>query len=62
MCSLRGLALPREQRVLIMAVRRASGEMEVTPDGETEMRAGDVLIVVGRPDAVRAFAERARPA
>jgi voltage-gated potassium channel len=59
--SLRGLALPREQRVLIMAVRRASGEMEVTPDGETEMRAGDVLIVVGRPNAVRAFAERARP-
>ncbi len=42
--------------VAILAVRRLT-ERIMAPRGATELRAGDVLIVVGKPDELRAFAE-----
>ena len=42
--------------VLVVAVRRAQGQMEVTPSASTRIDAGDVLIVIGVPARVRAFA------
>ncbi|MDZ7849752.1 MAG: TrkA C-terminal domain-containing protein [Halodesulfurarchaeum sp.] len=45
--------------VAILAVRRGS-ERLIAPGGTTELRAGDSLIVVGRPSQIRAFEEVTR--
>lgn len=34
----------------IIGIRRASGEVQVNPIGETPLRAGDPVIVMGHPD------------
>jgi voltage-gated potassium channel len=55
-CSLGNMHVARDRGVLVVAIRRASGKMEVTPKAATQVEAGDILIVVGEPASVRGFA------
>jgi voltage-gated potassium channel len=43
--------------VIVVAVRRSNGEMEFNPSPETSLQAGDELVVLGRPDNVKALEE-----
>lgn len=54
------LALGREQGVLVAAIRRANGAMVPVPLDDELLGEGDVLIVLGRPDAVRALLARSQ--
>ena len=55
------LDIGAQRHVLVVAIRRAGGEMEPTPVPEARLRAGDTLIVVGRPTAVAALGRRLAP-
>jgi voltage-gated potassium channel len=44
--------------VIIVAIRRADGTMEFNPAPDAVLRAGDELVVVGRPQSVKALGER----
>jgi Trk K+ transport system NAD-binding subunit len=46
--------------VMIMAVRSPAGDLLVPPRADTELHAGDLLIVVGPMDALGHMAGRAR--
>ena len=48
--SLRQIQLRREVGVIVLAIRRASGDMLFNPDPEAEIRAGDFLIAMGTED------------
>jgi voltage-gated potassium channel len=48
--SLRQIQLRREVGVIVLAIRRASGDMMYNPDPEAEIRAGDYLIAMGTED------------
>jgi len=50
----------RYDGVMIMAVRSADGSLLVPPRADTELAAGDLLIIVGPMDALADLAERAR--
>ncbi|MGI9035651.1 MAG: potassium channel family protein [Pyrinomonadaceae bacterium] len=39
-----------ELDLIVVAIRRKSGEMLFQPSGETEIRAGDLLVVIGRAE------------
>ena len=54
--ALRDVQVAREQGVLVVAIRRPDGRMEVTPQASTLVGEGDILIVVGKPSSVRAVA------
>ena len=41
--------------VIIVAIKRAAGTMEVNPAPEAVIRDGDELIVLGRPESVKAL-------
>ena len=43
----------RQPGVIVLAIRKASGEMVFNPPAETNMGGGDHLIVMGRPDGLR---------
>jgi voltage-gated potassium channel len=45
--SLKDSRLRQEQGVIIVAIKRASGEMVYNPPGDTLMQAGDILITLG---------------
>ena len=49
------LSIRREYGVLVIAIRRASGQMIAAPDGGHVLESGDVLIVVGASAGVRAL-------
>ena len=49
------MQVAREQGVIVVAIRRVSGEMEVTPSAATPLFADDILIVVGTPERVNGF-------
>jgi voltage-gated potassium channel len=51
--SLRELSLRRELGVVVLAIRRESGEMIFNPTAEAEINAGDYLIVMGQSDSLR---------
>jgi len=51
--SLRQLALRRELGVVILAIRRSSGEMIFNPAAESEINAGDFLIAMGETASLR---------
>ncbi len=53
-------AASRYDGVMIMAVRSADGSLLVPPRADTELAAGDLLIIVGPMDALADLAERAR--
>jgi len=51
--SLRQAPLLRELGVIVLAIRRADGEMIFNPPADCEMNAGDFLIVLGPPAQLR---------
>ena len=44
--------------VIVVAIRHAEGTMEFNPSPESVIRAGDELVVLGRPQSVKALEER----
>lgn len=51
--SLRDMQLRREIGVIVLAIRRSAGAMEFNPPADALIHAGDFLIVMGEPDALR---------
>lgn len=51
--TLRDLQVRRDLGVIVLAIRRASGDMQFNPPGEAEVHEGDTMIVMGGFDAVR---------
>jgi len=43
--------------VIVVAIRRADGSMDFNPSPESVIRAGDELVVLGRPQSVKALGE-----
>jgi voltage-gated potassium channel len=54
--TLSALGLRQDYGVLVVAIRRADGQMIAAPDGDIHLAVGDVLIVVGRSEGVRSLA------
>jgi voltage-gated potassium channel len=44
--------------VIVVAIRHAEGTMEFNPSPESVIRAGDEMVVLGRPQSVKALEER----
>ena len=44
--------------LIVVAIRRADGTMDFNPSPESVIRAGDELVVLGRPQSVKALEER----
>ncbi len=53
--SLRDLSVRQRSGVLVVAIRRKDGTLLTAPDPDTHVGAGDVLVVVGRPEDVMRF-------
>jgi voltage-gated potassium channel len=53
--SLQEMQLRKVVGVIVMAIRKSSGEMVFNPSAETAVQGGDYLIVMGRPDDLRAL-------
>jgi voltage-gated potassium channel len=51
--SLADMQMRRELGVIVLAIRKASGEMLFNPPAEAKIGGGDHLIVMGRPDGLR---------
>lgn len=47
-----------ELKVIVLAIRRAGGEMEFNPAADAVIRAGDFLIVMGEPEPLRQLEAR----
>ena len=47
--------LSRELSIIVVAIRRKDGELSFRPNGETTISDGDLLIVVGKAEAVKAL-------
>ena len=47
---------------IIVAVRRTDGGLEPQPAPETVIAAGDMLVAIGRPDAIGALEAQFQPA
>ena len=45
--------LRQDVGVIVLAIRKAAGEMMFNPPAATPVDAGDVLIVMGRTDSLR---------
>jgi len=44
--------------LIVVAIRRGDGTMDFNPSPESVIRAGDELVVLGRPQSVKALEER----
>lgn len=51
-----------ELDIVIAAVRRSGGEMIFNPSGEIEIKAGDLLVAIGRAESLAELARVAQPA
>jgi len=51
--TIREMQLGRDVGVIVMAIRRADGQMVFNPTADTGVHGGDYLIVMGRPDNLR---------
>jgi voltage-gated potassium channel len=51
--SLRDLQLRRDVGVIVLAIRKADGQMLFNPAAEAEIRGGDFLVVMGEPESLR---------
>jgi len=51
--SLSEMQVRRDLGVIILAIRRASGEMQFNPPAEAKIARGDYLIAMGEPDSLR---------
>lgn len=58
--SLRDLQLRRDLGVIVLAIRRANGQMEFNPAADTVVDQGDHLIVMGKNEDVRKLEELIR--
>jgi voltage-gated potassium channel len=57
--SIKDTQIRRELGVIVLAVRKASGDMVFNPPAETVIAAGDYLIVMGRPEHLSRLEELA---
>jgi voltage-gated potassium channel len=53
--TIRDLRIRHETGALVVALRRADGSFDTTPEPDTPIELGDVLIGVGSPDEIRAL-------
>ena len=53
--TIKEMQLRKEVGVIVMAIRKADGAMMFNPPAETAVGGGDYLIVMGRPDNLRAL-------
>jgi voltage-gated potassium channel len=53
--TIRDLRIRHETGALVVALRRADGSFDATPEPDTPIQVGDVLIGVGSPDEIRAL-------
>src|SRR4051794_16133884 len=53
--SMKEMQLRKEVGVIVMAIRKESGEMVFNPPADTPVQGGDYLIVMGRPNNLRAL-------
>jgi voltage-gated potassium channel len=51
--TIKEMQLRKEVGVIVMAIRKESGEMVFNPPADTAVQGGDYLIVMGRPDNLR---------
>jgi len=51
--TIREMQLGRDVGVIVMAIRKADGQMVFNPPADTGVHGGDYLIVMGRPDNLR---------
>lgn len=58
--SLRETNIRSELNSVVVAIRRANGEMVYQPNGDVELKAKDLLVVIGRPDTLTRLSEFAR--
>ena len=49
-----------ELDVVVVAIRRPRGEMVFNPSGDTQIRAGDLLIGIGRSESMQELGAQAR--
>ena len=54
------LSLIKEKGVIVVAVKRVSGEILFSPGGDTDLHEGDILIVVGEEDCLAKFEDMTR--
>jgi len=59
--SLKQASLRSQTGALVLAIRRADGEVIGGPDGNTEILQGDVLIAMGTPEQLRALNQLLSP-
>jgi voltage-gated potassium channel len=53
--SIRELRIRHETGAIVIALRKSDGSFDTTPEPDTPIEAGDVLIGVGSPDEIRAL-------
>ncbi len=59
--TIRELRIRHETGALIVALRRVDGSFDTTPEPDTPIQIGDVLIGVGSPDEIRALEDLFEP-
>jgi voltage-gated potassium channel len=59
--TIRELRIRHETGALVVAVRKQDGTFDTTPEPDTPIEAGDVLIGVGSPDELRLLEEMFAP-
>jgi voltage-gated potassium channel len=59
--SLKQASLRSQTGALVLAIRRADGDVIAGPDGNTEILQGDVLISMGTPEQLRALNQLLSP-
>lgn len=52
--------LSKELSLIVVAIRRASGEISFHPNGDTRIGSGDLLIVIGKAESVKHLVEVTR--
>jgi voltage-gated potassium channel len=53
--TIKDMQLRKEVGVIVMAIRKSNGQMMFNPPADTAVQGGDFLIVMGRPDNLRAL-------
>ena len=59
--SIRDLRIRHETGALVIALRKVDGSFDTTPEPDTPIEVGDVLIGVGSPDEIRALGDLFAP-
>ena len=59
--SIRDLRIRHETGAIVIALRKADGSFDTTPEPDTPIEIGDVLIGVGSPDEIRALEDLFAP-